>query len=98
MPKDANANGDVFGGWVMSQMDLAGADPAVERAEGRIATVAVNAMRFHEPISVGDLVTCYAEISGTGTTSISVKVEPGPNGGICPIRSRPPRAPLSMSP
>ena len=75
MPKDANANGDVFGGWVMSQMDLAGAVPAVERAEGRIATVAVNAMRFHQPIAVGDLVTCYAEISGTGTTSISVKVE-----------------------
>ncbi len=75
MPKDANANGDVFGGWVMSQMDLAGAVPAVERAGGRIATVAVNAMRFHQPIAVGDLVTCYADIASTGTTSISVKVE-----------------------
>jgi acyl-CoA thioesterase YciA len=75
MPKDANANGDVFGGWVMSQMDLAGAVPAVERAAGRIATVAVNAMRFHQPIAVGDLVTCYARIEDTGTTSISVKVE-----------------------
>ena len=59
MPKDANANGDVFGGWVMSHMDLAGAVPAAQRAGGRIATVAVNAMRFHQPISVGDLVTCY---------------------------------------
>ena len=75
MPKDANANGDVFGGWVMAQMDLAGAVPAVERAGGRIATVAVNAMRFHQPIAVGDLVTCYADIASTGTTSISVKVE-----------------------
>jgi acyl-CoA thioesterase YciA len=77
MPKDANANGDVFGGWVMSQMDLAGAVPAVERAAGRIATVAVNAMRFHQPIAVGDLVTCYARIEDTGTTSISVKVTEG---------------------
>lgn len=75
MPKDANANGDVFGGWVMSQMDLAGAVPAVDRAAGRIATVAVNAMRFHQPIAVGDLVTCYATIESVGTTSISVKVE-----------------------
>ena len=75
MPKDANANGDVFGGWVMSQMDLAGAVPAVDRAGGRIATVAVNAMRFHQPIAVGDLVTCYAAIESVGKTSISVKVE-----------------------
>ncbi len=75
MPKDANANGDVFGGWVMSQMDLAGAVPAVERAGGRIATVAIHAIRFHQPIAVGDLVTCYAAILSTGTTSISVKVE-----------------------
>ncbi|MBI07344.1 MAG: acyl-CoA thioesterase [Rhodospirillaceae bacterium] len=75
MPKDANANGDVFGGWVISQMDLAGAVPAVERAGGRIATVAINAMRFHQPIAIGDLVTCYAKIESTGTTSISVKIE-----------------------
>ena len=75
MPKDANANGDVFGGWVMSQMALAGAVPAVDRAGGRIATVAVNAMRFHQPIAVGDLVTCYATIESVGKTSISVKVE-----------------------
>ena len=75
MPKDANANGDVFGGWVMSQMDLAGSVPAVERAHGRIATVAINAMRFHQPIAVGDLVTCYTSIESTGTTSISVRVE-----------------------
>lgn len=59
----------------MSQMDLAGAVPAVDRAGGRIATVAVNAMRFHQPIAVGDLVTCYATIESVGKTSISVKVE-----------------------
>ncbi|MEE8173537.1 MAG: acyl-CoA thioesterase [Alphaproteobacteria bacterium] len=75
MPKDANANGDVFGGWVMSQMDLAGAVPAVERAGGRIATVAVHGIRVHQPMSVGDLVTCYADIAATGSTSITVKVE-----------------------
>jgi acyl-CoA thioesterase YciA len=75
MPKDANANGDVFGGWVMANMDLAGAVPAAVRAGGRIATVAVNGMRFHQPISVGDLVTCYAEITAMGITSITVLVE-----------------------
>ncbi len=75
MPKDANANGDVFGGWVMANMDLAGAVLAVECAGGRIATVAVNGMRFYQPISIGDLVTCYAHITSTGTTSISVVVE-----------------------
>lgn len=75
MPRDANANGDIFGGWVMSQMDLAGGVPAARRTEGRIATVAVEAMRFHEPIAIGDLVTCYARIARTGNTSITVKVE-----------------------
>lgn len=75
MPADANPNGDIFGGWVMSQMDLAGSVPAVERAGGRVATVAVDAMRFHEPVYIGDLVSCYAEIMTVGTTSIGVRVE-----------------------
>jgi acyl-CoA thioesterase YciA len=75
MPADANPNGDIFGGWVMSQMDLAGSVPAVERAGGRVATVAVDAMRFHEPVYIGDLVSCYAEIMSVGTTSIGVRVE-----------------------
>ena len=75
MPRDANVNGDIFGGWVMAQMDIAGAVPAAPRAKGRIATVAVEAMRFHQPIAIGDLVTCYSEIVRTGTTSITVKVE-----------------------
>ena len=75
MPRDANTNGDVFGGWVLSQMDLAGGVPAARRAKGRIATVAVEAMRFHAPISIGDLVSCYAEITRVGTTSITVHIE-----------------------
>jgi len=75
MPGDANPNGDIFGGWVLSQMDLAGAVPAVRRAQGRVATVAVDAMRFHRPIFIGDLVSCYAWIEKEGTTSVAVHVE-----------------------
>lgn len=75
MPADANPNGDIFGGWVLAQMDLAGAVPAARRAGGRIATVAVDAMRFHRPVFIGDLVSCYARVVKTGTTSISVLVE-----------------------
>jgi acyl-CoA thioesterase YciA len=75
MPGDANPNGDIFGGWVLAQMDLAGAVPAVERAEGRVATVAVEAMRFHQPIFVGDLVSAYTRVAREGTTSISVDIE-----------------------
>ena len=76
MPADANANGDIFGGsWVLAQMDLAGAVPAMARAEGRVVTVAVEAMRFHAPIAVGDLVTCYARVSRSGRTSVAVAIE-----------------------
>lgn len=75
MPADANPNGDIFGGWVMAQMDLAGSVPAGERAAGRIATVAMDAVRFHAPVYIGDLVSCYARIAKIGTTSISVRVE-----------------------
>ena len=75
MPADANPNGDIFGGWVLAQMDLAGGVVAARRAGGRIATVAVEAMRFHAPIAVGDLVTCYARVTKTGTTSITVDIE-----------------------
>ncbi len=75
MPKDANAGGSIFGGWIMSQIDIAGAVLAVERAKGRVVTVAVNSMAFHEPVYVGDIVSCYAEIIKTGRTSITVKVE-----------------------
>ncbi|WP_119165774.1 acyl-CoA thioesterase [Algihabitans albus] len=75
MPGDANPNGDIFGGWVMAQMDLAGAVPAVRRAQGRVATVAVEAMRFHKPVFVGDLVSCYADLVTVGRTSMTVRVE-----------------------
>src|SRR5690606_15387550 len=75
MPADANPNGDIFGGWVLSQMDLAGAVPAGQRAKGRIATVAVEAIRFHKPVLIGDLVSCYATIERVGTTSVSVRIE-----------------------
>ncbi len=75
MPKDVNAGGSIFGGWIMSQIDVAGAIPALERAKGRIVTVAVNSMEFHEPVFIGDIVSCYAEVIKTGRTSITVKVE-----------------------
>lgn len=75
MPADANPNGDIFGGWLLSQMDLAGSVIAYERASGRIATIAIDAMTFLKPVYVGDLVSCYAEIIRVGTTSIRVKVE-----------------------
>jgi acyl-CoA thioesterase YciA len=75
MPADANPNGDIFGGWLMAQMDLAGAVAAMRRAHGRVATVAVDAMTFHKPVFVGDLVSCYAEVVRVGRSSMTVKVE-----------------------
>ena len=75
MPADLNQNGDVFGGWVMAQVDVAGAIPAMRRARGRVATVSVNSFQFKQPVSVGDIVSFYAEIERVGTTSVTVKVE-----------------------
>ena len=75
MPKDTNPGGSIFGGWIMSQIDIAGAVPALERARGRVATVAVNSIEFHEPVFVGDVVSCYADIIKTGHSSITIKVE-----------------------
>ena len=75
MPADLNQNGDVFGGWVMAQVDVAGAIPAMRRARGRVATVSVNSFLFKQPVSVGDIVSLYAEIARVGRTSITVKVE-----------------------
>jgi acyl-CoA thioesterase YciA len=74
MPTDVNAAGDIFGGWVMAQVDIAGAVAAMRRARGRVATVAVNSFQFRQPISVGDVVSFYAEIVGVGRTSITVDV------------------------
>jgi acyl-CoA thioesterase YciA len=75
MPADTNPNGDIFGGWLMSQMDLAGANLAMRRARGRVVTVAVDSMTFHRPVAVGDEVSLYARIVGTGRTSMRIFVE-----------------------
>lgn len=75
MPADANIHGDVFGGWIMAQVDIAGSLPAVRRANGRVATVAVNSFVFKQPVFVGDLLTFYAHVVKVGTTSVTVNVE-----------------------
>jgi acyl-CoA thioesterase YciA len=75
MPADVNQNGDIFGGWIMSQVDVAGGILAARRARGRVATVAVNEFTFKQPVSVGDIVTFYGEIERTGRTSITIAVE-----------------------
>ncbi len=74
-PADLNQAGDVFGGWIMSHVDVAGAIPAMKLSQGRVVTVAVNSFLFKEPISVGDLVSFYAEVIHVGNTSMKVKVE-----------------------
>lgn len=75
MPADANIHGDVFGGWIMSQVDIAGAIPAARRANGRVATIAVNSFLFKQPVFVGDLLSFYADIVRVGKTSITISVE-----------------------
>lgn len=75
MPSDANVHGDVFGGWIMAQVDIAGAILAARRANGRVATIAVNSFLFKEPVFVGDLLSFYVEITRIGRTSITVSVE-----------------------
>jgi acyl-CoA thioesterase YciA len=75
MPADANVHGDVFGGWIMAQVDIAGSLPAVRRANGRVATIAVNSFVFKQPVFVGDLLSFYSEVVKVGNTSITVNVE-----------------------
>lgn len=75
MPADTNANGDIFGGWVMSQMDQAGGIAGVERARGRVVTIAVDAMTFIQPMRVGDVLEVYTEVEGIGRTSMKIHVE-----------------------
>jgi len=82
MPADANPHGDIFGGWLLSQMDLAGTMVATRRAKGRTVTVAITAMTFHRPVFIGDEVTCYARILKVGNTSITVKIESWVRRGI----------------
>jgi acyl-CoA thioesterase YciA len=75
MPADVNQHGDIFGGWIMSQVDIAGGVLAARRARGRVATVAVNSFTFKQPVLVGDIVSFFAEIARVGRTSITIDVE-----------------------
>ena len=75
MPADTNPHGDIFGGWLLCQMDLAGSTFATRRAGGRVVTVAITAMAFHRPVLVGDEVSCYCDGDKIGNTSIAVKIE-----------------------
>ncbi len=75
MPADTNPAGDIFGGWLMSQMDIAGSMMAVPRAGGRVATVAVDAMVFHKPVKVGNILCCYVELIRIGRTSMTAHVQ-----------------------
>ena len=75
MPADTNANGDVFGGWIMSQMDIAGGILAKETARSRVVTVAVDSFKFLRPVKVGDVVCCYGRVQRIGTTSIAIELE-----------------------
>ena len=74
-PGDTNGAGDIFGGWIMSQVDIAASIAAYRRAKGRVVTVAVNEFQFHKPVFVGDLISCYARITNVGRTSITIFVE-----------------------
>lgn len=75
MPKDTNPNGDMFGGWLVSQMDLAAGNTASQRAQGRVVTVAIDNINFLLPVCIGDEVSCYCDITRIGTTSMTLKVE-----------------------
>ncbi|HET8731989.1 MAG TPA: acyl-CoA thioesterase [Moraxellaceae bacterium] len=87
MPADTNWNGDIFGGWLVSQMDLAGAVHARRRAHGRITTIAIDSMVFHEPVHIGDVLSCYTELLRVGTTSLRILIEVWETADPC----RPPR-------
>ncbi len=82
MPSDVNSTGDIFGGWIMAQVDIAGSIPAFRLAQGRVATVAVNSFVFKQPVLVGDLVSFYAEVARVGRTSVTVNVEVFAERGI----------------
>lgn len=75
MPADTNSAGDIFGGWLMSQMDIAGEITARQRARSRVVTIAVDGMEFHQPVYVGDVVSCYTDITRVGKSSLTVHIE-----------------------
>lgn len=85
MPADANWNGDIFGGWLVSQMDLAGAVAARRRSHGRIATIAIDAMVFHQPVKIGDVLSCYTDIERIGNTSMRIHIEVWETGDPCMV-------------
>jgi acyl-CoA thioesterase YciA len=82
MPADTNANGDMFGGWLLSQMDLAGSVIAIQRTKSRVATVGIEAMSFKKPVFVGDEVSCYCRVEKVGRTSITIHVETWARGRL----------------
>ena len=82
MPRDTNFMGDIFGGWIMSQVDMAGAVVASQLVKSRVVTVAVNEFTFKQPVLIGDLISCYGKVVKTGKTSITVKVE------VCALRNK----------
>ncbi len=75
MPADANPAGDIFGGWLLAQMDIAGGISAKQRARGRVATVAINSMTFHKPVHIGDVLCCYTQVERIGTSSITIRIQ-----------------------
>ena len=75
LPKDTNMNGDIFGGWIMSQMDIAGGMMAIETTGGRAVTIAVDAMKFIKPVKIGDVVCCYGKVIRIGNTSVTIRLE-----------------------
>lgn len=75
MPEDTNAEGDIFGGWLLSQMDLSGASVATRHADARVVTVGIESMTFHKPVFVGDELSCYASVEKVGRTSLTVDIQ-----------------------
>ncbi len=96
MPADTNANGDIFGGWVLSQMDQAGGIAGVDRAQGRVVTVALDAMTFIRPVRVGDVLCVYTRVSHVGRTSMKIEVEAWARRFRTPVRERVTRATLTF--
>lgn len=88
MPADTNASGDIFGGWIMSQVDIAGSVVAARRAKGRVVTVAVTEFLFKKPVFVGDLISCYADVVKVGRTSVTVDVSVYATNFVPPVSSR----------
>ena len=96
MPADTNANGDIFGGWVLSQMDQAGGIAGVDRAQGRVVTVALDAMTFIRPVRVGDVLCVYTRVSQVGRTSMKIEVEAWARRFCTQVRERVTQATLTF--